>query len=128
MIKKFVPLAGRILISAIFIMSGLAKVFDFAGIQQYMSAFGMPMTSFFLIGAIVLEIGAGLSILLGYKARWGAIALIVFLIPASLIFHTKFSDQVQMIMFMKNMAIMGGLLMVFNFGPGPLSLDNKKGG
>jgi len=121
--NKFIPLIGRILLSAIFLMSAFGKIANFAGTQQYMSAYGMPLTAFFLVCAIILEIGGGFSILLGYKAKVGAIALIVFLIPATLIFHTKFSDQVQMIMFMKNLAIMGGLLLVLGFGAGPLSLD-----
>ena len=96
-----------------------------AGTQQYMAAHGMPFAGLFLIGAIILEIGGGLSVLLGYKARWGAIALVVFLIPTTLIFHTKFSEHLQVIMFMKNLAILGGLLMVSYFGPGPISFDAR---
>lgn len=123
--KKFIPLFGRIMISAIFLKSGIGKIFDFAGTQQYMAAYGMSWTAFFLVCAIILEVTGGLSILLGYKTRYGAFALLVFLIPATMIFHTKFSDQVQMIMFMKNLAIMGGLLMLASFGPGPISLDER---
>mgnify|MGYP001601531072 CR=1 FL=1 len=120
-----VPLIARILISAIFLMSGWGKIMNPAGTQQYMAAHGMPFAGLFLIGAIILEIGGGLSVLLGYKARWGAIALAVFLIPTTLIFHTKFSEQLQVIMFMKNLAILGGLLMVSYFGPGPISFDAR---
>ncbi|MEK6570908.1 MAG: DoxX family protein, partial [Bacteroidota bacterium] len=110
--QKFIPLVGRILLSAILLMSGLGKIINFIGTQQYMAAYGMPLTGFFLVCAIILEVVGGLSVLLGYKARWGALALVIFLIPVTLLFHTKFSDQVQMIMFMKNMAILGGLLLV----------------
>jgi putative oxidoreductase len=106
-------------------MSGLGKIANFSGTQQYMAAYGMPMTSLFLIGAIILEVGGGLSILLGYKAKWGALALIIFIIPATLIFHTNFSDQTQMIMFMKNIAILGGLVLIVANGAGSLSLDNR---
>src|SRR3989339_161443 len=109
--KNPVPLIARILISAIFLMSGWGKIINPAGTQQYMAAHGMPFAGLLLLGAIILEIGGGLSVLLGYKARWGAIALVVFLIPTTIIFHTKFSEQLQVIMFMKNLAILGGLLM-----------------
>ena len=88
-----------------------------------MASYGMPFTGLFLIGAVVLEAVGGLSMLIGYKARWGATLLVIFLIPTTLVFHTKFSDAVQMIMFMKNIAIIGGLLMVAYFGAGPVSLD-----
>lgn len=124
--KNPVPLIARILLSAIFIQSGLGKIMDPSGTQQYMAAYGMPLTSLFLIGAIFCEIFGSLSILLGFKARLGASLLVIFMIPTTLIFHTKLSDQVQMIMFMKNLAIIGGLLMVAYFGPGPISLDAKK--
>jgi putative oxidoreductase len=124
--KNPVPLIARILLCAIFIQSGVGKIVDPSGTQQYMAAYGMPLTSLFLIGAIVCEIFGSLSILLGFKARLGASLLVIFMIPTTLIFHTKLSDQVQMIMFMKNLAIIGGLLMVAYFGPGPISFDAKK--
>jgi len=124
--KRFIPLIGRILLSAIFLISGLNKITNFGGTQQYMAAVGMPLTKLFLIGAIILEVIGGLSILLGYKAKWGAWALVVFMIPTTLIFHSNFSDQIQMIMFMKNLAVIGGLLMVANFGSGPISLDTHQ--
>ncbi|UCD57100.1 MAG: DoxX family protein [Candidatus Hydrogenedentota bacterium] len=123
--KNFVPLSARVLISQIFLASGWGKIMDPSGTQHYMAAHGMPLTALFLVGAIVLELGGGLSVLLGYKARWGAVALIVFLIPTTLIFHTAFAERLQQIMFMKNSAILGGLLMVACFGSGPLSLDAR---
>ena len=116
---------GRLFLSAIFLSSGFGKIFKFAGTQQYMEAKGMPIAALFLVFAIILEITGGLSVLLGYKTKWGALALIIFLIPATLIFHNQLSDQMQMIMFMKNVAILGGLFMVVSFGAGPLSLDNR---
>ena len=120
--KKYVPLIGRILLGLIFVMSGINKMSGFEGTQQYMASQGMPMTSFFLVGAIAVEIFGGLSVILGVKARWGAAALFAFLIPATLIFHTNFGNQTQMIMFLKNLSIMGGLLFVITYGAGPLSL------
>jgi putative oxidoreductase len=124
-VRNIIPLIARIFLSAIFLKSALGKIMDPAGTQQFMASYGMPFTGLFLIGAIVLELAGGLSVLIGYKARWGAALLVIFLIPTTLIFHTKFSDAVQMIMFMKNLAIVGGLLMVAYFGAGPVSLDAR---
>lgn len=123
--KNPVPLIARILLCLIFLKSGIGKIMDPAGTMQYMSAYGMPLVGLFLVGAIVLEILGSVSVLLGFKARWGAIALIIFLVPTTLIFHTKFSEPLQMVMFLKNLTTLGGLLMVAHFGPGPLSLDRK---
>ncbi|MEM9664561.1 MAG: DoxX family protein [Bacteroidota bacterium] len=123
--QRYLPLIGRVLLALIFLLSGVGKIGDFAGTQEYMAAAGMPMTALLLVGAIVLEIVGALSIMLGFKAKLGAVALLLFLIPATLIFHTDFADQVQMIMFMKNLSIFGGLLLVVGFGAGPLSLDER---
>lgn len=127
---KYLPVAGRFFLSLIFIMSGLSKIGGWEQTIQYMASKGMPMTSSFLFGAIFLEIGGGLSLLLGFRAKIGAIALIVFLIPATFIFHNFWSyegmeQQTQMIMFMKNLSIMGGLILILGFGSGPLSFDNR---
>lgn len=123
--QNLIPLIARILLSAIFLRSGIGKIIDFAGTQQSMASAGIPLTGFFLVGAIVFELVGGISVLLGYKARWGAIALTIFLIPATLIFHTNFADSMQVSQFMKNLAILGGLLMVVAYGPGSISLDAR---
>ncbi len=129
--KSFFVLSGRILLSLIFVMSGFSKISGWENTLGYMASKGMPMTQFFLFMAIVIEIAGGLSLLMGYKTRVGASLLIVFLIPATLIFHnfwtlTGMEQQMQMIMFMKNLAIIGGLLVVAGFGPGQISLDARK--
>ncbi len=124
-LQNYASLLGRIFLVAIFVMSGLGKIANPQGTQQYMAAMGMPMTGFFLIGAIFLELAGAASLLLGYWTRVGALLLIIFMIPATLIFHTNFSDQVQLIMFMKNLAMTGGLLTILAFGPGGLSLDAR---
>jgi len=121
--QRYLPLLGRLLLGLIFVMSGANKITGFEATQQYMEAQGMPATAFFLTGAIVVEILGGLSVIVGYRGRLGAAALVLFLIPATLIFHTDFSDQTQMIMFLKNLSIMGGLLLVTAYGTGPLSLS-----
>lgn len=123
--RGFISLIARIFMSAIFLHAALGKIMDPAGTQQYMAMHGMPLTGFFLIGAIAVESLGGISVLIGFKARWGATVLALFLIPTTLIFHTKFSDPVQLIMFMKNLAIIGGLLMVASYGAGSISFDAR---
>ncbi|MCL4692635.1 MAG: DoxX family protein [Candidatus Hydrogenedentes bacterium] len=130
-LNRYAPLPGRILLSAIFLMSGFGKITDFSGTTGYMASHGMPAAGFLLVMAILLELVGGLSVLTGFKARWGAVALIVFLIPATLIFHAFWSvepDQVRMqtINFMKNLAIMGGLLQIVAYGAGAFSIDARK--
>ena len=120
--RSYVPLIARALLGLIFVMSGISKITGFEGTQQYMASQGMPATAFFLVAAIVVEILGGLSVILGVWARVGAAALVLFLIPATLIFHTDFSQQTQMIMFLKNVSIMGGLLLLIAYGSGLYSI------
>ena len=131
-VEKFGPALGRTLLAVIFLMSGINKILDWDGTAGYMEFKGMPLIPLFLVGAIVLEIGGSLSVILGYKARWGALALIVFTIPTTLIFHDYWAlegmDALNnQVMFMKNLAMIGGLLMIMAHGAGPLSLDAKSG-
>jgi len=114
--RSYVPLLARVLLGLIFVMSGMSKITGFEGTQQYMASHGIPLTTVFLAGAIVVEILGGLSIILGLWARAGAAALVLFLIPATLIFHTEFGQRTQMIMFLKNLSIMGGLLLLVVHG------------
>jgi putative oxidoreductase len=124
--QALIMLLARFCIAFIFLMSGLGKVMNPSGTQQYMDQYGLPLTFLFLIGAICVELLGGLSVLTGYKAKWGALVLFLFLIPTTLIFHREFSDQIQVIMFMKNLAIMGGLLLLLSHGPGKISMDAFK--
>ena len=130
--NRFLPLAGRILLSLIFLASGFSKISGWEMTKSYMASEGIPLVSLMLLGAIAVEIAGGLSVLLGFKARIGAIALFLFLIPTTLIFHEFWTldgmeQQMQMAMFFKNMAIMGALLLVAYWGPGPISLDRDGG-
>jgi putative oxidoreductase len=109
-------LLARVLLGLIFVMSGFSKITGFESTQQYMASYGLPLTAVLLVGAIVVEILGGLSIILGLWARAGAAALVLFLIPATLIFHTEFGQRTQMIMFLKNLSIMGGLLLLMAHG------------
>lgn len=120
--RNHLSLIARILLSSLFLKSGIDKILHPIGTQQYMAAHGMPFTEVFLVAAIAVELVAGLSLLLGYKVRWGAAILALFLIPATLIFHTNFADQIQSLMFMKNLSILGGLLMVIQYGGGQITL------
>jgi uncharacterized membrane protein YphA (DoxX/SURF4 family) len=85
-----------------------------------MEAHGMPATTFFCVAAIVVETLGATSLILGYKTRWGAASLAVFLVAATWVFHTAPDQRIQLL---KNLAILGGLLHVTAFGPGPISLE-----
>lgn len=119
---KLTTLVGRILMAQIFVLAGLGKLgAGYAGTQGYMAAMGVPGMLLPLV--ILLELGGGLALIVGYKTRLVAWALAVFSIVAALIFHHKLSDQIQMIMFMKNFAMAGGLLLLAEHGAGFYSLD-----
>ena len=122
-LKAFGSLIGRILLVIIFLNSGIGKIGNFEGTAQYMAKFGMPNTSFFLFGAIVFELVGSVTVILGYFTRLGALLILIFLLPTTLIFHANFADQIQMIMFVKNVSMFGGCLLLFSAGPGRLSLD-----
>jgi putative oxidoreductase len=123
--NNVIELAGRILLGHIFLLAGINKISGYEGTAGYMEAMGVPGALLPLV--IVLEIVAGLALIIGFKAKWAALALAGFTVLAAVLFHTDFSDQTQMILFMKNWAITGGLLMVYVYGAGELSLDRKLG-
>jgi putative oxidoreductase len=128
--SRYLSVFGRVLLTAIFLASGLGKIAHPADIKGYMAQAGMPAVGLFFIAAVLFELGGGLSVLLGYKAKFGAIALMLFLVPTTLIFHNFWAysggaQQEQIVNFLKNLAIFGGLAMIVAYGPGPFSLDNK---
>lgn len=120
-----ISLAARILMSIIFIFAGYGKIMNPAGTEGYMASVGLPLVGVLLILTIITELGGGLLLLVGFQTRIAAVSLAGFSVLAALIFHTNFADQTQMIMFMKNLAMAGGLLMIANAGPGTLSIDAK---
>jgi putative oxidoreductase len=122
-------LIGRVLLSAIFLTSGIAKVTDPAGTIGYMNAAGIPAAEILVWVAALAEIFGGLSILFGFLTRVGALGLSVFMVFATLLFHDFWSftgaeQKTQMVNFMKNLAIMGGLFMLIANGAGRYSVDN----
>ena len=126
---KYIPLAARICLCSIFLKAGIEKIFGFAGTAAMMADKGLPIANILLIITIAFQLLGGLSLLFGYKVKIGSILLILFLIPASLVFHNPFADPNQINNFLKNLGLMGGLLMVIDAGAGALSFDaftNKK--
>ncbi|HZW35706.1 MAG: DoxX family protein [Deltaproteobacteria bacterium] len=111
-------LLSRILLSGIFLISGASKIAAFSQTQAYMADKGMHMTGVFLVLAILIEIGGGLMVLLGYFPRLGALALALYLLPVTAVFHRDFSAAGQAVQFAKNLAILGGLLAIVSVGGG----------
>ncbi len=107
---KVMNIAGRVLLAQIFILAGINKIGAYAATQAYMEAMGVAAMLLPLV--IVLELGAGIALLVGWKTRWAAWALAVFTLVAAFVFHGNLNDQIQGILFMKNLAIAGGLLVV----------------
>lgn len=124
-------LAGRILLALMFVLAGWSKIGGFEGTVGYIGSKGLPLPQLLAIGTIVLEIAAGIALVIGYKARWAAAALAVFTVLATVLFHDFWAapagqQRVQYLFFMKNVAVIGGLLMVTACGAGPWSIDARQ--
>ncbi len=131
-VQNTAALVGRILLALIFIISGFGKITGYAGTAGYMTSAGLPMVAALLPLTILVELGGGLLIALGWKARWAAAVIFLFIIPVTLVFHNPVGldaaqAQQQMINLLKNVSIMGGMLGLFAFGPGGFSLDARQG-
>ena len=124
-INQFGPLVGRILLALIFLKSGIGKIGGFTGTAGYMASKGLPMVEVLLAITIVIELAASAMIIAGFKARLGATALLLWMIPVTVIFHNFWAVPGEINMFMKNLAIMGGLLLIMAHGSGPMSIDKK---
>ena len=122
--NNVIELIGRLFLGHIFLLAGVNKIGDgYAGTAGYMDSMGVPGGLLPLV--IALEIIGGLMVILGFKVKWAAYALAGFSIMAAVIFHANLAEQMQMILFMKNFAIAGGLLLLSVHGAGVLSIDNK---
>ncbi len=129
--QQYAPLVGRLLIASIFLISGFKKILGFAATAGVMTSKGLPMADALLIATILIEIGGGLMLVVGWQARWGATALLLWMIPVTYVFHAFWAVpeaemRMQLGQFQKNMAIMGGLLYIIAFGSGPFSLRKEK--
>ena len=118
-----VALAGRLLLAAIFILSGITKLGAAEGTIGYIASVGLPFADAIYYAVVALEIVGGLMLVAGFKTRAAAVALGGFSIVAAVIFHSDFADQNQMIHFLKNLALAGGMLQVAAFGAGRLALS-----
>jgi len=116
-------LTGRVLIAAIFVLSGISKLTDPASAVAYVTAAGLPAPTLAAFGAAVLELSGGLALILGFRTRTFALALAGFTLIAAAVFHSALGDQNQFIHFFKNVAMAGGLLQIAAFGPGRFALS-----
>ena len=124
-------LVGRVLLALMFVMAGFSKIAGFAGTVGYMQSKGLPAAQVLAALTIVLEIGGGLAIMLGLYTRWAALALAAFTLLATLIFHNFWAmpaeqQMMQQLMFMKNLSVIGGLLVVAALGAGSASFDARR--
>lgn len=114
-------LVGRLMLALIFVLAGIGKISDPAGTAGYMQAMGVP--TLLLWPTIVLELLGGLAIAVGFKTRYAALALAGFSVLAAIIFHSNFSDQIQSVLFLKNIAMAGGLILLAVGGKTAYSMD-----
>lgn len=122
--EKVTQLVARVFLGHIFLLAGLSKIANIEGTMGYMEAMGVP--GVLLYPVIVLEVVGGIAIIAGWFTRWAALALAGFTVLAAMLFHRDFANQIQMIMFMKNIAITGGLLLLAVYGAGAYSVDNRR--
>jgi putative oxidoreductase len=121
------PLIGRILVATIFIIAGLGKLAAPGPTQGHIASVGLPLPSLAYVVAILVELGGGLLLLVGYRTRIVAAVLAVFCVVTALVFHHALADRNQMIHFLKNLAMAGGLLQFVAFGPGRIGWDSRAG-
>ncbi|HET9820761.1 MAG TPA: DoxX family protein [Burkholderiaceae bacterium] len=122
---------ARILLALMFVLSGFSKLAGLEGTAGYIASVGLPAPTLLALGAGVLEVVAGVALIVGFQARWAALALALFTLVATFLFHAYWSmpkeqQFMQMLMFQKNLGIVGGLLFVYAFGAGTLSLDARR--
>jgi putative oxidoreductase len=123
---RYLPFIGRLMIGLPFAMSGLGKLAAYGATTGMISAAGLPLPPLAFAVAVIVELGGGLLLVAGYRTRVVAIGLAVFSLATAISFHSNFADQNQMIHFLKNVMMAGGLLQIAAFGAGAFSLDNRK--
>lgn len=125
-------LVGRLLLAVLFLPAGIGKIGGFAGTVGYIASKGLPAPTLGALIAIVVEVGGGLALVLGFGTRWAALILSVFTLAATVVFHNFWAvppeqAMVQQLMFFKNIAVIGGLLTLAAWGAGAISVDAKRG-
>jgi putative oxidoreductase len=127
---RYIPFAGRLLIGLPFAMSGFGKLAAIGPTTEMIRAAGLPLPTLALTLAVIVELGGGLLLVAGFRTRSVAAVLVLFAFATAVSFHSNFADQNQMIHFLKNVMMAGGLLQIVAFGAGALSIDNRgaKGG
>lgn len=123
---KYVVLAARICLCLIFFKAGISHILGFNQTVEMMAGNGLPIPNILLAFTVIFQLLGALSLLLGYQVRIGSILLIIFLIPATLVFHNPLADPSQINDFLKNIGLIGGLLMIIAAGAGALSIDGNK--
>ena len=118
---RIIEIIGRIFLSTVFLIAGVNKIFNYEGTTTYMESFGVP--DFLYIPAIILEILFPLLIIIGYQTKISALIMALFSVSLAIIFHTDFSNQMQVMSFLKNFAIAGGFIIIFINGPSRWSID-----
>jgi len=121
-----VPLIGRILLAAIFLISGLGKIMEPTASMGYISSVGLPLPQVALAIGIAVEVIGGLMLIAGYRTRTVAAIFVVYCLATAAFFHSNFADQNQLIHFLKNVAMTGGMLQIVAFGGGRLSVDARR--
>jgi len=121
-----IPLIGRVLLAAIFLVSAFGKLAAPGATQGYIASVGLPLPVLSYAAAVIIELGGGVMLLLGYRTRLAAAVLAVFSLASGILFHHALGDQNQLFHFLKNVAMAGGLLQVAAFGAGSLSIDNRR--
>jgi putative oxidoreductase len=123
LLNHLMPFA-RVLLASLFLVAGFSKIGQYAGTQAHMASAGVPGTLLPLV--ILLEAGGALALIVGFQVRWAALALALFSIVSALLFHFNLADPIQSLMFLKNLSIAGGLLILAAAGAGPWSLDQRR--
>jgi putative oxidoreductase len=124
--NRYLPLLGRVMIGAPFILSGLGKLAAHDATVGYISSVGLAFPQLAWLIAMTVEMGGGALLLAGYRTRVVALIVALFTLATAIFFHRNFADQNQMIHFLKNIMIAGGLLQIVYFGAGPLSIDASR--
>ncbi len=125
-VSRYAPIVGRVFLATIFLFSGLGKIVAAEPTIAYIASAGLPFPELAYLAAVLVEVGGGIFLIAGYQTRLTALALAGFSLVTAFAFHNNFVDQNQLIHFLKNIAMAGGLLQVVAFGAGQLSVDAKR--